>query len=184
MKIRGVFSSLVFGVAGCVCLVFELHVFAPLLGAGNVLALHLVGSAVVYAALIGSNSRAAIRNACVATIGAAAVLLLARVGSAGLGEVAVGLTLVVALVRSGLDPSARGPRSLVAEMLLGTAALAFAAWLAGPTWLGSAAALWGFVLVQSLYFLIPIGRRPDLGTVGGDPFDRARERLVAMLEEV
>jgi hypothetical protein len=184
MRVHGLGSSLVFGAAVSIALVFMQHVFAPMLGSWNVLAFYLVGCTVAYAALIGRTRRASLRNAMVGAIGAVAVFALARGSHAGMGEVAIGLTCVVALVRSGLDPALRRTRSFVIESGLGGASLVFAAWLATPGWLGSAVALWGYVLVQSLYFLIPRSRDAHRGECVGDPFDRARERLIAMLEEV
>jgi hypothetical protein len=184
MRVQGLGSSLVFGAAASIALVFMQHVFAPLVGSWNVLAFYLAGCAVAYAALIGGAPRTSLRNASFAAIGAAAVLVLARGSHVGMGEVAIGLTCVVALVRSGLDPAVRRTRSVVVESVLGGASLVFAAWLATPGYLGSAVALWGYVLVQSLYFLIPRSRDARPGESEGDPFDRARERLLAMLEEV
>ena len=183
MRVLGLGSSLVFGAAVSIGLVFMLHVFAPSIGSWNVLAFHLAACTVAYAALIGRVPRTSLRNAMVASIGSAAVLVLARGAHVGMGEVAIGLTCVVALVRSGLASESRRVRSLVVEAVLGGTSLVFAAWLATPGWLGSAAALWGYVLVQSLYFLIPRSRESSRGETEGDPFDRARDRLLAMLEE-
>jgi hypothetical protein len=184
MRVLGLGSSLVFGAAASIGLVFMMHVFAPALGSWNVLAFYLAGCTVAYAASIGRVPRTSIRNATVASIGSLAVLLLARGPHVGMGEVAIGLTCVLALVRSGLDPGARRARSIVVEAVLGGTSLAFADWLATPGWVGSAVALWGYVLVQSLYFLIPRSRASTRRESEGDPFDRARDRLLAMLEEV
>jgi hypothetical protein len=62
--------------------------------------------------------------------------------------------------------------------------LVFAAWLATHGWLGSAVALWGHVLVKSLYFLVVRSRESSRDESEGGPFDRARDHLLAKLEEV
>jgi hypothetical protein len=148
-------------------------------GADVVFALHLVACAVAYAALLGETPRRALRNGLGALVGAALVVLVAS----SVEGLAVGLACVTAFVRSGLEYSLRSGRGLVIEIALVLGGLAFASWLASPGWLGAAAALWGFALVQSLYFLVP-GRTRARGATGpGDPFDRARQQILALLGE-
>jgi hypothetical protein len=180
MKVDGVVGTLCFGAAAAIALVFVEHLAAPVIGATRALQLHLVGSLAAYVALLGATPRRALRNGAAALAGAGLVMLLAS----GIGGLAVGLTALLALVRSGLEFSMRGVRGGVVELVLGLLALGFASWVVSPGWLGAAAALWAFALVQSLYFLVPGRGRMPLCAGPGDPFDRAREQLLALLEEV
>jgi hypothetical protein len=179
MKVNGFFSSLVFAAIAAILLVFMQHVFSPVIGYWNVLVIHLAGSVVVYAATIGKTLHQALRNGCVAGLGAGAVVMMAT----STGEVALGLTVVLGLVRTGLDSAFRNPRRIFVEGGLAVAALGFASWLSSPSWLGAAAALWGYSLVQSLYFLVPMSDRKGQGVEERDAFDQARERLLVLLEE-
>jgi hypothetical protein len=60
--------------------------------------------------------------------------------------------------------------------------LLLARFLASPGLLGIALALWGFFLVQSVFFAIggTHERRPEAGAL--DPFDRAKRRMLEVLE--
>jgi len=179
MRVNGLTSSLCFGAAASIAFVFLQPLAAPLLGSPNVIACYLSGCTIVYAALLGSTPRRAIRNATAAMMGAILVVMVSN----GMQGLAIGLASVLALVRSGLEYSTRPARALVLEMLLGGSALAFASWVASPGWLGDAAGLWAFALVQSLYFLVPGRFRKGAEAAVGDPFESARERLLALLEE-
>jgi len=179
MRVQGFISSLCFGLVAAIAVVFAQHAFAPIIGSGNVLALYLATSMAAYAALIGRTPRIMIRNAVVAAIGSSVVLTMAS----GIEGVAIGLTIVLMLVRTGLDVEMRSRRALFVEAVLGCGALAFASGLASPGWLGSAAAIWGFALVQSLYYLAPVVQVRPVMAGDGDPFDRARDRLLILLDE-
>jgi hypothetical protein len=180
MRVNGLTSSLCFGAAAAIAFVFAQHLAAPLVGSAKVLVFYLAGCTIAYAALLGSTPRRAIRNAAAAFVGTILVVML----STGMGGLAVGLTSVLALVRSGLEYSMKPARGLVIETLLGGLGLGFASWVASPGWLGDAAGFWAFALVQSLYFLVPGRGRNEAQTGMGDPFERARERLLGLLDEV
>ena len=180
MRVNGLTSSLCFGAAAAIAFVFAQHLAAPLVGSANVLVFYLAGCTIVYAALLGSTPRRAVRNAAAAFMGAMLVVMV----SSGMGGLAIGLTSVLAVVRSGLEYSTKPTRGLAIETLLGGLGLGFAAWVASPGWLGDAAGLWAFTLVQSLYFLVPARGRKEAERGIGDPFERARERLLGLLEEL
>ena len=112
--------------------------------------------------------------------GALLVLVLAH----SVSELALGLALVVALVRGVGARRDRPLRALVVEIALGAGGLCLARWLAVPGVLGVAASFWGYALVQSLYFLVPGGSGQRVANEDGDPFERARARLSALLEEL
>lgn len=183
MRVRSLGSSLVFAAAAAIAAPFTQHVFSPVVGTWSAFAFHLGLCGVAYAAMLGRTMRASLRNALVAAAGAGAVFALTRGPMVGMGEVAIGLTLVLALVRSGLDSGGRRGRAILLEAVLGVMSLAVAGWLASPGWLGGAMALWGYGLVQSLYFMFPESQRSSSGEDGVDPFDRARDRILSMLGE-
>jgi hypothetical protein len=180
MRLNGLTNSLCFGAAAAIAFVFAQHVGAPLVGSVNVLVFYLAGCTIAYAALLGSTPRRAVRNAAAAFMGTILVVIVTN----GLVGLAIGLTSVLALVRSGLEYPTKWARGLVIETLLMGLSLGFASWVASPGWLGDAAGLWAFSLVQSLYFLVPGRGRRRAETGVGDPFERARERLLGLLEEV
>lgn len=179
MKIEGFASSVLFGAVAAVGVVFAQHVFSPVLGSARVEALYLAVTLVVYAASIGPSLRNRLGKGVVAGLGALFVLGIAS----GTPAIAIGLTIVLSLVRSGFDRESRTPRGACAEGLLGVAALSFASALHAPGWLGSAAGLWGYALVQSLYFLSPGLRTRTRDATTGDAFERAREQILMLLDE-
>ena len=62
-------------------------------------------------------------------------------------------------------------------------ALTTAGWVAWHGWIGQAAALWSYFLVQSLYFLLPMAGGEGASAGVGDEFERARDHLLALLDE-
>jgi len=179
MRVQNLTSSLAFGAAAAISFVFARHLAGPLLGSTNVFVFYLAGCTVAYAAMLGATPRRATRNAAAAFFGAGFVVLF----SSGTAALVIGLCSVLGLVRSGLEYSTKGARGLAIEMLLGGLGLGFAGGVTSPGWLGDAAGLWAFALVQSLYFLVPGRNRKNGENSVGNPFERARERLLCVLEE-
>lgn len=93
----------------------------------------------------------------------------------------LGAAILVAVGRSGLLYRAKPARAVATEALLVGGGLAFAGWLAGPSLLDQAFSVWGFYLLQSLFFLLGgvAERREEAQT---DPFDDALRRATAVLE--
>jgi hypothetical protein len=178
MRSLGFVGTLLFAAVASVVLVVAHVVAAPSLGARSVLALFTLAAAVGYAALLGPSLRSRVRNGGAALLGGVVVLVLAR----GFAEIALGMALVLALVRGFLARRSPPLRALVVEIALGVGGLCLARWLAVPGVLGAAAGFWGYALVQSLYFLVPGGHLEAVETTG-DPFERARERLSALLDD-
>ncbi len=188
MRVRRFGSSLAFAALSAVAFVFAQLALASIVGSARVWTLHLTTSLVGYAFCLGTTPRRSVRGALVALVGAGVVVALAR----DLGELALGLTLVLAVVRTALEPATRNAPAFLLEGCLGVVALGFAGWLGSPTWLGGAAAIWGFALVQSLHPLLGsvlprrLGGRDGpcrAGTDPIDPFDRARAGLLALLDD-
>ena len=114
-----------------------------------------------------------------------APILLAVVGMAALSghEAFLGATFVLASVRSGLLYRSRPARSLLIEGFLIGFGLLFGGFLGGPSPIGMALGLWGFMLIQSLFVVIG-GLETRPGTESeGDPFARARARATALMDE-
>jgi hypothetical protein len=178
MSIQGFASSLIFGALLAISFVFSAVALGPFLGHDSTLALHLGGGLIAYAAALAPSGRKALRNALVAALGGAAVLL----ATSAPGGLALGATMVLAAIRTGLSTGGGSPRSWLAEGVLGVAALVFAGSIgfAGP--IGQATAIWGYALVQSLYFLVP-GPRLRRTRSQEDPFEKACGRLVLLLDE-
>jgi hypothetical protein len=177
MRADGFGRSLAFAaIAGVAWPAFAL-VAGPILGMRAALALYLVMGAAVYAGGLATSR--------VRAIGAA--LVAAAIGAAfacaglDLGAVALGAAVGLGVARSGVVHRANAARALAVEALLLGGGLALARFLASPTLLGTALAIWGFGLVQSAFFAIG-GVRERSGESGGpDRFERARRRAVELL---
>jgi len=152
---------------------------APVLGSSLTLSLYVLGLPIAYVAWVAGSLRRAVLAAGLAAIGTFVLLLFLP----GHALCAVGAAGILAAVRSGFLFRAPQPRLLVLEAILLVAGLAVADALATPGLVGSALAVWGFFLVQSLYF--PLARpRVRADRPAGDPFERARERLEHLLDEI
>ncbi len=176
---RGFARTLVFGVLAALAVPAIRLLLAPVLGHSLTLSLTWVGLAIAYPAWIAGSLRRGVRAALLA--GSGGVVLLALMP--GPSFVAAGAALLVASVRSGFLYRAARSRLLVLEGLLLVVSLAVANALASPGVLGIALAVWGYFLVQSLYFLLA-RPRPRAASEGRDPFERARERLESLLDEM
>lgn len=176
---RGFARTLVFGALAALGVPAVWLLLAPLLGSSLVLGLYWVGLAIAYPVWIAGSLRRAVGAAALSGVGALVLLALLP----GLSVMAAGAALLVAAVRSGFLYRAPQPRLLVLEALLLVVGLTVANALATPGVLGMALAVWGYFLVQSLYFLLA-RPRPRAATPGGDSFERASERLERLLDEM
>jgi hypothetical protein len=150
---------------------------APVLGTARALRLYLVLVTALYVAGLAREGRRSIA----AAAGVAALGCVLLTMAHGLGELALGLAVLLGTARSAILYRAGTARALVTEIGLVTTGLLFARFLGGPTLLSITLAIWGFFLVQSLFFLIagvsarrPAGRHPD-------PFEEAHRRATAIL---
>lgn len=98
-------------------------------------------------------------------------------------QAALGAALLVAVVRSVLVYRAPRLRALVAEVVLLGGGLALARGLLGPTPGSWALAVWGFFLVQSVYFWLPGLAEAVPARAPEDAFVQARRRLLRLLED-
>jgi len=169
--------SLLFAAIAGTGLPLFLGVLGPLLGHTFALQLYLVGSAVAYGVSMAPSLRSSLATGLVA--GGLGLLLLAL--PLRLPSVALGSALILALCRSGLLHRASGLRGIALEGLLQGTGLLLAAFLAGRDPISLAVATWGYLLVQSLYWLVG-GIRLRTPEPKGDPFEEARLRLLALLD--
>jgi hypothetical protein len=118
-------------------------------------------------------------------VGLAGGLLLLVVGAVAAtpSEALLGAALVLAVCRSGLLYRSRPARSLLLEAVLVASGLLFARLLAVGSGPGMALELWGFLLVQSLFFVVGgVSARAADGT-SGDAFSLARDRALSLMDE-
>ena len=151
----------------------------PIVGVGNAVVLLWLAATSIYVAGIAPAHRIA--------VGAGAFALggLLSLFAASTTQVAMAAALSLAVCRSGVLYRSRPLRAIVQETALGLGGVALAAFAQGPGFpgpLAAAAGLWSYLLVQSLFFLLGGVRRrsPDGDR---DPFEHARTRLLALLED-
>jgi hypothetical protein len=175
----GFARTLLFGAVAALGVPAVRLLVAPVLGSGLAFSLYWVGLAIAYLFWIAGSLRRGVGAAALASAGGLVLLAIAP----GASFAAAGATLLVAAIRSGFLYRAPQPRLVVLEALLLVGGLLVAELLAAPGVLGLALAVWGYFLVQSLYFLLA-RPRPRSAAEPGDPFERARERLECLLDEV
>ena len=154
-------------------------VAGPLLGRFWAVAAFCLAAVVVYVTAIAPSwSRSA-------EIGALAGVLAVAVGvlAPWPSDAVVGAALILAVARSGFLYRSRPARGLAIEGVLAFGGLLFASALARPTLLGTALAIWGFFLVQSLFFVAGGVRALKPDEPGVDPFDQARKQALALMEK-
>jgi hypothetical protein len=165
--------------AGCGAIPWLL-VAAPLLGVRGALSFYLVTVAAAYVAGIAP----ALRHGLAASF----LVVLPGIGLAAvahtLQEMALGLAILLALARSGLLYRARPRRAVALELALGAGALLFARFLVGSSPLSMLLAIWGFLLVQSLFFLVRGIHERHFGATPSDPFEAAQGRANALLDDL
>lgn len=178
MHWHGFGRSLVFAAVAATATAAWLLVGAPVLGGRRALALWLVGLLVAYLAGLVPARRRALPVATLAGLAGLGLLALAPSMSA----LVLGLAALLGVARSVFLCPRRPARAVAAELLLLGGGLVFARALGGPSLHGVLLAVWGFLLVQSCFFLVAGERvRPPRGTER-DPFAGAHARLVALLE--
>lgn len=154
---------------------------APLIGIGAALALYLALAAGAYVYSIAPRAGRGI-GALLAFTAAIGAGFLARGVVSGFGGFAAALALelavIIGIARTLLHPAAPA-RVIARELVLSIAGLVLARMLAGPSIVAIALALWGFLLVQSFFFLGG-GRSARGGR--GDAFEEARRRTLELLE--
>lgn len=155
---------------------------APIVGLWNAFALYVVAAtAVSVAALSSTGGRLSLSRRVTAALATGVVAALLALCARTATELCVALAVVFGVARSAFLYRAAPARAVATELVLLVGGLSFARFLAGSSLLSSALALWGFLLVQSFFFLVP-GIRPRAAALRSDPFEEAHRRAVALLE--
>ncbi len=177
MRWDGFARSIVFAAVAALATAAWLLVAAPLLDGRRALAVWLVALAATYLAGLVPGRRRGVAVAFGALVAGVALLVVAP----GLREVVLGLAVVLGVGRSVFLYRRRPARAVVTEAVLLVGGLVLAAWLGGPSLHGVVLAVWGFLLVQSGFFLVPgASAQTGLGS-GADPFEAAHARALALL---
>lgn len=151
---------------------------APGLGGRTALSLYIAASAGLYLVGCAPGRGAGLRAAIpVAAAGGLIPLLAATPEQAAALSAAM-----IGVCRSGFLYRSRPGRALLLELMLALLGLGAAHLLWGPGLLAPALAIWGYYLVQSVFFLIG-GVQVRRRVAEGDPFELARSRLLQLLEE-
>jgi len=146
-----------------------------LLGLGTARVVYLVVVAAAYIGTLGSPPRTG-RAAAVAVLGMAAGLLAHTIA-----ELAIALAAIVGLCRVSTAGRTPGLRAVAVEVVLLASGLVFARHLALSGLPSTAVAIWGFLLVQSAYFLVALPRASSPARDGG--FDDLYRRATDLLNQ-
>ena len=150
---------------------------SPLLGPEGSLGLYLVGVTALYLAGLAPRRRFGM------ALGGGLLGLGAFVLAGSTGALIVALAAFLGLVRSGFLYRAQPARAALLEGLLLGGGLLFGRFLVDPSAPGIALAIWGFFLVQSLFFLVGGIRARSEPETRLDPFEEARSRALSLLED-
>jgi len=176
---RTLSGGLLFAASAAAGVLPWLLVATRIVGSFGALALYLVATLAAYLAAIAPDRPRGVRAAAATVL--AGLALAASADS--IAALAVALALVLALGRS-VFLSVRSPaRAVLVEAVLLLAGLAFARFLAGGPVFAVALAVWGFFLVQSLYFVVADARPRAIARRHPDPFEDAHARALALLED-
>ena len=179
MSKRRMFArSILFAAAAAVAWPPWALLLGPLVGFASARALYLVAVTTAWAMAIAPSRAHRLPLAALVGAAALAVALLSH-GSAAL---ALGLAAIIGLTRGAFLYRGAAARALLGEMLLLGGGLLFARFLAGPGLFSLSLALWGFLLVQSVFFLFGGERNAEERAARGDPFDEAYRRAIALIE--
>ncbi len=171
--------TLAFGLIAALGSIPWAMVLGPFFGQFWALAGYCLAAVVLYVVVIAPSWPRGVAAGATAGLAAIVVAVLATRPP----EAILGAVLILAVARSGFLYRDRPARAVLLETALAFGGLLFARALAGPTVLSAGLGIWAFFLVQSLYHLTGgvREREPDEPLV--DPFERARRRALALMEE-
>ena len=179
MRGNSLLGALAFGAVAALGSIPWTMIAGPVFGRLWAVALYCLATVVLYVVTIAPTWPRGLAIGGLAGLLAAAFGILAPWPS----EAIFGAVLVLAIARSGFLYRSRPARALLLECSLAGGGLLAAYTLARPTLLGAALAIWSFFLVQSLYCLTGGVRErlPEEPSI--DPFEQARRRALALMEE-
>ena len=178
MTVRSFAGTLAFGIAAGIGFPGFAVLSSPLVGTHTALWLWIALGAIAYSALLGRGWRERITGAFIATL----FLIPTAFLTSGIAGIAMGAALAVAIARSRLLGTRHIARTVAVESVLAAFGFAFVTALHGPGWFAISLAIWGWFLVQSLYFLIGgLVSEPAAGDI--DPFDLAHDQARRILDQ-
>lgn len=151
---------------------------SPIVGAWNARAFYLVVVTALYVAGLSPHSK---RRLVLAALAAALGAVLA-VTVRTTAELCIGLAAVLGILRGAFLYRSAPVRAVAIEVALLVGGLLFARFLASTSPLPTGVALWGFLLVQSLFFLVAGAAPRSRERRHGDPFEEAYRSAVAILD--
>jgi len=170
--------SVAFAAVGAAGVIPWVVLARPLVGADAALAGYLVLVTAGYLAGLAPQRGQSVAAFVVAALVGCGLAAVARSWT----ELTLGLAAVLATGRSGFLYRAPVARAAVIEAIVVGTGLLFARFLAGPSPRALMLALWGFLLVQSVFFLVGGMRIRAASGARRDPFAEAYGRAVALLE--
>lgn len=171
--------SLIFSAIVALGVVPFLLVVAPMIGKLNALGLYSAMAVALYISGIARTTRRGVRIGLLAAVLAAGVCAIAS----SLTEVVLGLTVVLAICRSGFLFRCAPARALTIEIVLGCVSLVAACVLFVPGYIGVGFAVWGYFLAHSVYFLVGGIERRVVCPSDQDPFEVAKARALAIIDQ-
>ena len=150
---------------------------APVISAAGSLAWLAIPGLAIYIIAIAPRPT---RGLTVAVVASSVLLLVTLMTSENTLRL-LAAALALGLARSGWLYRRSAGRALVLELGLLLGGLGLASLLAGGSLLTWALAVWGFLMTQSLFFLVS-DLRDRKDTAPGDPFEQARAAALRLLE--
>ena len=177
MRWNGFGRSILFAVLVAVASLVWCVIARPVLGPAATISTVLIAAVATYLTGLVPETRRRVATFVVAAVAGSVAAAVSRSGT----ELVIALAVILAVGRSGVLFRASGARAIVIEAALVVGGLLFARFLAGPLPNGLALSLWGFFLVQSLYFLIGGVRIRGRFAARRDPFEEALARANGLL---
>jgi hypothetical protein len=179
MRLGTFAGSLVYAAISALVAIPYLMAARPILGSSIAWSSCCVAMVVGYLIAIAPSWARGIRIGLLAGVFGLGIVVLAPSTSVAV----LACMVLLGLMRSGFLLRTKPARALVTETGLLAAGLAMAYVLAGWGVLSIALAIWGFFLVQSLYFLVGgigqrAGRAEDV-----DPFEKAHKQAVRLMDD-
>lgn len=171
--------SLVFGAVAAAGYAPFALLSAPWLDARAALVVYALSAVPIYLAGLGDGRRRSFG----AALGAGGLIALALLLGPTPREAIVAATLALSVARSAWLYRRASARAVAIELALGVGGLAVADGLVGGSTLSAVLAIWGFYLVQSVFFVIG-GAGSERRRSSLDPFDEARERANRLMDAI
>ena len=170
--------SAVFAALAGISVLPWLIIAGPLLGMRWALTVYLVALTVTAVTALAPSLRRGLGAGLIVALLASCLALAMPT----LSELVLGLAVLFGIARAVFLYRRRPTRAVAVEIALVGGGLLFARFLAGPSLASIVLAVWGFLLVQSFFFLVGGVRPRERAAPQHDPFDAAYECARALLD--